>query len=195
MGRTFSEDPRKLHSLKISSYKSLPYAFPISSLITLSIPPSLSSLPPPSLSSLPPPSLPPSPPSLSSSLPPSLPPSPPLSITPPSIPLTSPPPSLPSLPPSPPSLPLLPPSLSSLPPSLPLLPASPLSLSSLPLPQYPQYSLSNYRAHAVQSVIQSLLAIVERVLHSVYCPLGGIVMLGGLWYCVFQQHSHRVSCM
>ena len=59
--------------------------------------------------------------------------------------------------------------------------------------QVSQFSLSNYRAHTVQSFIQSLTTIVETALHGVYCPLGGIVMLGGLWYKVFQQHSHRVK--
>ena len=45
----------------------------------------------------------------------------------------------------------------------------------------------------MQSLIQSLITIVETVLHYVDFPLGGVVTLGGLWYKVFQQHSQRVS--
>ena len=58
--------------------------------------------------------------------------------------------------------------------------------------QLQQYSISAYHAHTVQSFMQSLSAVVEAALHNVYCPLGGLVQLAGLWYKVFQQHSHRV---
>ena len=33
---------------------------------------------------------------------------------------------------------------------------------------------------------------METALYNVYCPLGGLVQLAGLWYKAFQQHSHRV---
>ena len=72
------------------------------------------------------------------------------------------------------------------------------SLSQPPLPpphthtHQAQHSVSAYHAHAVQSFMLSLSAVVETSLYNVYCPLGGLVQLAGLWYKAFQQHSHRV---
>ena len=83
--------------------------------------------------------------------------------------------------------------LSSLPSSF--LASSPLPSShtfSSPSPQFTQYALSTFRVHNFQSVIQSLISILETALHNVYCPLGGIVMLAGMWYKVFQGYSQRV---
>ena len=50
-------------------------------------------------------------------------------------------------------------------------------------------------SNVYQPLTQSLISLVEAALRSVYCPLGGLVMLGGMWYRVFQNNQRvRKEC-